>query len=490
MIALPLLLVIPALAGLICGLTRRRGVMDAVTLVAGTALLIVGVFIAVQVLDHGAISDFGGFFYADALGAVVILVVVVVAFTTSVFSIGYMRYQNSEAVLGTRRVYGYYVLFHAFLITMLLVPISNNLGIMWMAIEATTVASALLVALYGTVESLEAAWKYIIIGSVGIALALFATVLVYYAGVQVFGQGNYDLNWSTLVPVAHHLNPSVMKLVFIFALIGYGTKAGLAPMHTWLPDAHSEAPVPVSALLSGVLLNLALYAIFRFYSLTVKSVGHAYPSHLLMAFGVFSVFVATLFIVRQADYKRLLAYSSVEHVGIIATGFAFGGPLATYGALLQMLNHAIVKSLMFFAVGNVLLKYRNKEIATVSGVLSLSPVTGGVLILGGFALTGSPPFNTFVSEIAILWGGFQTGNALAAIIVIALLAVIFVGFLHYVNSMAFGKPPEDREPSSTNPWIKAAFAISVAPVLLLGFYVPAGLSDLIHRAVTSVGSTS
>lgn len=483
-----LLLVIPFLAGLICLIAPQRRVMDTVTVISAAALLVAGVTVAIQVLNGGSVSIFDRFFYADSLSAVVILVIVIVGFTTSIFSTGYMRYQREEAVLGPGRLEGYHVLFHAFLLAMLLVPISNNLGIMWMAVEATTLASALLVALYGNVESLEAAWKYIIIGSVGIALALFATVLLYNAGIHTLGQNNSDLNWTTLMPVGAGLNPTIMKLVFIFALIGYGTKAGLAPMHTWLPDAHSEAPVPVSALLSGVLLNLALYGVLRFYTLTAKSVGYAYASHLLLGFGLFSILIATLFIVRQTDYKRLLAYSSVEHMGIIATGFAFGGSLATYGALLQMLNHAVIKSLMFFAVGNVLLKYGTKEIDGVSGLLRASPLTAGVLLVGGFALTGSPPFSAFVSEIAILWGGFQTGHAAAAIVMIALLAIIFVGFLQYVNSMVFGRMPEGVEEKRTNSWIAASFAFSLVPVIVLGFYVPGSLDNLLHHAATIMGA--
>lgn len=482
-----LLLIIPFVAGLICLATRRRSVMDAATVLAAVALLVTGVAIAVQVLRHGPISAFGRFLYVDALSAVVVLVIVIVCFTTSIFSTGYMRYQREEAVLGGHPLEGYYVLFHAFLLAMLLVPISNNLGIMWMAVEATTLASALLVALYGSVEALEAAWKYIIIGSVGIALALFGTVLLYYAGIHALGQGNADLNWTALSPVAHKLDPTIMKLVFIFALVGYGTKAGLAPMHTWLPDAHSEAPVPISALLSGVLLNIALYGVLRFYTLAGTSVGHAYASHLLLEFGLFSIVVAALFILRQTDYKRLLAYSSVEHMGIIATGFAFGGSLATYGALLQMLNHAVIKSLMFFAVGNVLLKYGTKDIQRVSGLLRASPWTAGVLLIGGFALTGSPPFSTFVSEVAILLGGFQTGNAAAAVLIIALLAIIFVGFLHYVNGMVFGAIPDGVLNRPTSPWISAAFACSLAPILFLGFYVPGSLNDLLRHAASLMG---
>lgn len=480
---LPLFLAVPFVAGVLCLLTRRRDVMDAVTVVAAVVLLVLGVTVSVQVLKGGPITSMNHFFYADSLSAVLILVVVLVGFTTSVFSIGYMRHRPDAEVLSPRRLDGYYVLFHVFLLAMLLVPIANNLGIVWMAVEATTLGSALLVALYGTPEALEAAWKYIILGSVGIALALFAVVLVYYAGVHALGQGNYDLNWTALMPVGGRLNPSIMKLAFIFALIGYGTKAGLAPMHTWLPDAHSEAPVPVSALLSGVLLSLALYAILRFYALATRSLGHAYPSHLLMGFGLLSIFIAALFILTQTDYKRLLAYSSVEHMGIIAVGFSFGSPLATYGALLQILNHAVIKSLMFFAVGNVLLKYGSKEIKDISGLIRASPLTGVALLVGGFALTGSPPFSAFVSEVAIFLGGFQTGNAAAAVAMIVLLSIIFVGFVQYMSRMVLGPTPVLQSSASTNPWIAGAFVVSLAPVLVLGLYVPDGLNTLLHQAV-------
>ncbi len=460
--------------------------MDLVTVAAGSILLILALIIAFRITTQGPIASFHRFFYADSLSSVAILVVAVVGFTASIFSTGYMRHQSEHAPLSARRLESYHILFHAFILAMLLVPIVNNLGIMWMGVEATTLASALLVALYGTPEALEAAWKYIIIGSVGIALGLFAVVLIYYAGIQQLGQGNYDLNWTTLVPVGPHLNHDVMRLVFIFALIGFGTKAGLAPMHTWLPDAHSEAPVPVSALLSGVLLSLAMYAILRFYHLSVLSLGHAYPSHLLLGFGLLSILIATLFILRQTDYKRLLAYSSVEHMGIIACGFAFGGPLATSGALLQMLNHAIIKSLMFFAVGNVLLKYDSKYIKDISGLLRISPLTAGTLIIGGLALTGAPPFSMFVGEVAIFTGGFATGHAAAAIAIIVLISIVFIGFLRYVNSMVFGQPPEGRVPSPTNPWIATAFVVSLVPIVVLGVYVPGGLYDLVRHAATAV----
>jgi hydrogenase-4 component F len=477
------LLALPVAAGVVCALVPRRAVMEAVTVLAMLGVLITAFILTAQILPGGYVTVHGSWLYADALSTIVVLVVAVVGFTAALFSVGYMRHQSPEAVEGQRRLEGYYVLFCAFVFTMLLVPTVDNLGVMWIAIESTTLASALLVALYGTVESLEAAWKYIIIGSVGIALALFGTFLLSYAGSQVLGQGHYDLNWTTIIPLAAHLDPTIMRLVFLFILIGFGTKAGLAPMHTWLPDAHSEAPVPVSALLSGVLLNLALYGVFRYYAIAEKTLGHAYPSHLLMAFGLFSIVVAAIFIMRQSDYKRLLAYSSVEHMGIIAVGFAFGGTLATYGAFLQMLNHAITKSLMFFALGNVLLKYRTKHIDEVSGILGVSPVTAGVMLVGGLALVGSPPLNTFVSEIAIFLGGFSVGMGGVVWALVGLLVVVFIAFLRYINAMVFGPSPECTYAPGLNPWIAAAFALSLLPILGLGFYVPGQLNTILHRAI-------
>jgi hydrogenase-4 component F len=358
--------------------------------------------------------------------------------------------------------------------------------VLWIAIEGTTLASLFLVSFYRTGEALEAAWKYVIVGSVGIALALFGTILAYYSAVQVLGS-TYDLNWSVLAPVAARLNPAVMRLAFLFIVVGYGTKAGLAPMHTWLPDAHSEAPSPISALLSGVLLNCALYGILRFYALAVPSLGHAYPTALLLTFGLLSLLVAALLIFRQRDYKRLLAYSSVEHMGIISIGVAFGGPLGLYGALLQVVNHAITKSLMFFASGQVLLKYETKNIDRVSGVIRLLPVTGSLLIVGGLALTGSPPFGIFISEFSILSAGFRQGYLLPAIVMLALIALIFIAFLFFLNRMVFGKAPEGVKPGETSYTSLLAMGLSVLLVIGLGVFIPTPLSDLLHQAAAVLG---
>jgi hydrogenase-4 component F len=480
-----LLLVVPLVLSGFCLVLSNRRWIEGIT-VLGTALtLCFAVMIAVQVGIHGHISGLMNWFYADALSAVILLVITFVGFTAALYSIGYMREDMREQDVtrgtGLRQLRRYYVLFHLFLFTMLIVPLSNSLGVLWIAVEGTTLASLFLVSFYGTAEALEAAWKYVIIGSVGIALALFGTILAYYSAVQVLG-ASYDLNWSVLAPVAAQLNPGVMRLAFLFIIVGYGTKAGLAPMHTWLPDAHSEAPSPISALLSGVLLNCAMYGILRFYSLAVPSIGRSYPTILLLVFGFLSLLVATLLIARQRDYKRLLAYSSVEHMGIIAIGVAFGGPLGFYGALLQLLNHAITKSLMFFASGQVLLKYETKQIKRVSGVIKLMPLTGTMLLIGALALTGSPPFSVFMSEISILFAGFRQGYVWPAIVTLIFIAAIFVGVLFAVNRMVFGPPPEDVKPGEISVTSLLAMGVSLALVVAFGVFLPAPLSSLLHQA--------
>src|SRR5579884_403990 len=487
---LTFLLLIPLLVSGICLIAPGRRWMEIVTVTGTVLILVLAGFAARQVMLTGHVGELASWLYADALSIFTLLVIAFVSFTAALYSIGYLREDMREQDVtqgnGLRQGRRYYLLFNLFVFSMLVVPVSNSLGILWIAIEGTTLASLFLVSFYRTGEALEAAWKYVIIGSVGIALALFGTILAYYSAVQVLGT-SYDLNWSVLLPVAGHLNPGVMRLAFLFILVGYGTKAGLAPMHTWLPDAHSEAPSPISALLSGVLLNCAMYGVLRFYALAVSSLGRAYPSILLLAFGLLSLLLAALLIFRQRDYKRLLAYSSVEHMGIISIGVAFGGPLGLYGALLQVVNHAITKSLMFFASGQVLLKYETKNIDRVSGVIKLLPVSGSLLIVGGLALTGSPPFSIFISEFSILSAGFRQGYLLPAIVMLALIALIFIAFLFFLNRMVFGKPPEGVKPGETSYTGLLAMGLSVLLVVGLGVFIPTPLSDLLHQAAAVLG---
>lgn len=481
LIALVLTPLIAAACSLVVGPRWR----EAVTLAGSLLVCALGLLVAGRVMGAGHVAGAGGWLYVDALSAVTILIIGFVAATASLYSIGYLREdaRESGAADRSRR---YYVLFNVFLWSMLVVPASNSLGILWIAIEATTLTSLFLVSFYGTRRALEAAWKYVIVGSVGIALALFGTILTYYSAVQVLGPG-YDLNWSALAPAAPRLNPQIMQLAFLFVVLGYGTKAGLAPMHTWLPDAHGEAPSPISAMLSGVLLNCAMYAILRYYALATPALGVAYPSRLLLVFGLASLAIATVFILRQGDYKRLLAYSSVEHMGIVAAGIAFTGPLGLYGALFQMINHAVAKSLLFFATGHVLLRYGTKDIAGVGGILRLMPLTGGFLVAGALALLGVPPSGVFASELTILSAGFKSGQAAAALAVLFCLVVIFIAFMGYVNRLAFGAPTGARGRGDVHVTGVIAMAGSLAVVTVLGIAVPAPLGELLRQATAVLG---
>jgi hydrogenase-4 component F len=484
------LLATPLVAAALCWLAPRPRWVEGTSLLAAALSLAWAGLATARLIAEGHIEALASWLYADALSGVTVLIIAFVGFTAVLYSIGYVRADLRDETLTAGELLGrlrrYYTLLNLFLFSMLVVPITNSLGVLWIAIEATTLASLFLVSFYGTREAIEAAWKYIVVGSVGIALGLFGTILTYYSAVQVLGT-SYDLNWSLLVPVAPRLNPDVMRLALLFIVVGYGTKAGLAPMHTWLPDAHSEAPSPISALLSGVLLNCAMYAILRFYALAAPSVGRAYPDRLLLGFGLLSLLVATLLILRQHDYKRLLAYSSVEHMGLAAVGVAFGGPIGLTGALLQLVNHAVTKSLMFFASGHVLLRYRTKEIDRVDGVVRVLPWSGAVLVVGGLALTGAPPFGVFASELTIFAAGFRSGQAVAAAAALALVALVFLGLVGAINRMAFGTATDDLprgEPSRSG---MAAMALSLVPVVGLGLAMPGPLAQLIQQATAVLG---
>jgi len=490
---LTVLVLVPLITACLCLFLNRRAWLELLTVTAAAATLALAMRAAARVVAVGRLSGLGSWLSADALSALSLLIIAFVGTTAALYSVGYMRENMKEQVVaygaGLWEVRRYYLLFNLFLFAMLVVPLSNNLGVLWIAIEGTTLASLFLVSFYRTPEALEAAWKYVIVGSVGIALALFGTILAYYSAVQVLGP-TYDLAWSVLPPVAARLNPGVMRLAFIFIVVGFGTKAGLAPMHTWLPDAHSEAPSPISALLSGVLLNTAMYGILRYYALATPSLGRAYPDALLLGFGLLSLLIAALFILRQDDIKRLLAYSSVEHMGIVAVGIAFGGALGMSGALLQMVGHALAKSLMFFASGLVGLRYGTKEIDRIAGVLRTMPATGSLLILGALALTGSPPFGIFISEFSILTAGFRAGQTLAAVVVLILIAIIFIRLLDPINRMVFGMAAAELPRGEISRTALVAMVATFILVIGLGLVIPAPLGELLRQGAAVLGGVS
>ncbi|MBI3990690.1 MAG: hydrogenase 4 subunit F, partial [Candidatus Omnitrophica bacterium] len=312
---------------------------------------------------------------------------------------------------------------------------------LWVAIEMTTLISAFLVGFYNTKNSVEAAWKYIIICSVGIIFALLGTILFSYAFSA--SDGIKSLNWHDMAASAGKLDKNILKIAFIFILVGYGTKAGIAPMHTWLPDAHSQAVAPVSALLSGVLLKTAVYAILRFGIIVINGVGFQYFSNLMILLGLISLFVSSSFILVQKDLKRLLAYSSIEHIGIISIGFGLGGPLGFIGAFLHIFNHAVTKSLMFFGAGDIVNAYKKHNMKSIHGVIKALPFTGIMALLGVFALAGFPPFSIFISEIFILIAAFTKGSYVVGGLLLLFLAIIFGAFIYHFGKMLFGNMPKD-----------------------------------------------
>ncbi|MHB1868325.1 MAG: hydrogenase 4 subunit F, partial [Nitrososphaerales archaeon] len=437
------LLLTPAIAGLLITLLRKKQVAETITVVSASLVLIQTLNLIADVIIEKQISGFGGLFYLDALGALIMLPIAGVGFVAALYSINYMGRQYERGIVDDKHIIRYYQLFNAFVLTMLLVPVSNNMGLMWVALEATTLVSVLLIMLYTNAGAIEAAWKYLVIATVGLSLALFGIVLFSYADTSTVLSGSVsspNLNWTDMIARARLLNPEIVKFAFIFILIGFGTKAGLAPMHTWLPDAHSEAPTPVSALLSGVLLNCSIYAILRFDIITSGALGSAFSSQLLLILGTVSMGIAAASIYFAKDMKRMLAYHSVEHMGIITIGIGFGGFLGLFGALFHIINHSIAKPLMFFASGTISQKYETKAMSVIKGIIKIMPVTGVLFLIGGFALVGIPPFNIFASEFLILASGFASGQYLAGSLFLIFSVVIFAGLTKHLIPMVFGDP--------------------------------------------------
>ncbi len=456
----------PAIATAVIVLTRRPRLSEGLNL-AASAVAFVAALLLPPLSAGGPHIYWKAYIILDPLGAWVILCVAIVYFLASIYAIGYMRLLDEEA-----RLPRFYALFAGFGLATLIGPMMNNTGVYWIAIELTTLVSTFLVAFERAPESIEAAWKYIIVVSGGISLALLGTLLFYWAGSFVLGP-TYDMTWSVLRDAAPRMDPGLLVLAFLLVLIGYGTKVGLAPMHTWLPDAHSEGPAPVSAMLSGALLNTAMIGVVRYLSILDAARLGPVPRVSLIALGAFSLLVAALFIVRQEGIKRLMAYSSVEHMGVIALGFGFGGPLGVAGALYHKLNHALNKSLMFFGAGSMMRSYQTKDIDSIREVGRRFPVVGALWLAGAVAITGAPPFGLFASEFTVLRAGLRTPSAWAAIFMAVLLIVIFIGFLNHFRIMYFeptGRDVAPRQPVSA--WCVVPMWLALAPLLVLGLWWP------------------
>ncbi|MEM0448403.1 MAG: hydrogenase 4 subunit F [Methanomassiliicoccales archaeon] len=470
------LLVIPAVTALACFLLRSPRKVEWASTAGASILAVYSGFLAWMVFERGSL--YSEMLYLDSFGAFVLIITAIMILASSLYSIAYLRHEINGGKVAEGRLRYYYSLLHVFIFTLILVCISDNLGLLWIAIEATTLASAFLVGFYNTEGSLEAAWKYIMVCSVGIALALLGTILLYAASVQRLGESTGSLNWSTIFSMADQLDPTLVKLSFIFVLIGYGTKVGLAPMHTWLPDAYSQAPIP-TAILSGALSNCALYAILRFHMVTSEVIDPSFSGSLLMIFGLLSLAVASVFIILVRDYRRLLAYSSVEHMGIIALAFGFGGTLGIMGGLLHMLNHSLIKSTLFLGAGQVYLRVKTKLIEEVKGLSGLMPYTSVIWATAFLAIIGCPPFGIFISELTILYAGFQVGEFLPIAFYLFFLAIIFAAVLHHLSGMVMGAPCDSGCKGESGRASLALMIILLAAALLLGTYMPSQLNDIL-----------
>jgi hydrogenase-4 component F len=413
----------------------------------------------------------GAYLLVDDLNKVFIMLTTLVGFTTSVFSASYIEHEIEIGRLTPTFVRFYHAMYQTLMFAMNLALVANNIGLMWVAIELATLTTVLMVGIYRTHEALEAAWKYFILGSVGIALALFGTILVYMAARPVLGEGLYAMVWTVLITRAEQFDPALLNLAFVFLLLGYGTKVGLAPLHAWLPDAHAEGPTPISAVLSGLLLNVALYALLRFKMLLALNPAALAPGPLMVTMGLISCVFAAFMLYRRRDIKRLFAYSSIEHMGIIVFAFGMGGVLANFAALLHMTMHSLTKSAIFYAVGHISQVKGTQKIADMGGLTVTNPVLGWGLVLGVVAIAGLPPLGIFMSEFLVVSSTFARQPWLAALLVLAILVALGGLFLR-LNSIVFGEP---RGPTAPTEASYVPMFAHLAIVFMAGIYMPPAL---------------
>ena len=483
MIELAFVLAVPLVSALLLALFGHHRSAPEINSAGSLATLVAAALLTVRVIGEGPLVLFDEQFFVDPLNVFLIALTALVGFTTSLFSRPYMRVEHDHGRLSVGRLRLYHSMFQMFMCTMLVALSTNNLGILWVAMEAATLTTVLLVALYRTPASLEAAWKYFILCGVGIAQALFGTILIYFAAERVLGPLGGALLWTHLDVVKGGLEPTVLSLAFVFLFVGYGTKTGLVPLHNWLPDAHAEGPTPVSAVLSGLLLNVALYAIIRCKVLVDGALGTHFAGNLMIAFGLLTVVVPAFYLSRQKDVKRLFGYSSIEHMGLITFAFGMGGPVASFAGLLHMTVHSLTKSAIFFAVGHAAQMAGTQMIDDIKGLLKRSPTIGWGLMLGTLAILGMPPFGVFTSEFMILTTAIKHYPWAAAILLTA-LGVAFAAMFHKVQGMVFGEPTV--RPLAHNPALLPVF-VHLGLVLMLGLWIPPYLAEWYRQAAKLIG---
>ncbi len=446
--------------------------------IAAALTFIASLGLAAQVLRHGRIMIWDDWFFMDAFNVFLVALTAFVATTTAIFSGPYMRHELEKGKIDGKRLRLYHAMYQLFVFGMFLGQTSNNLAIIWLSLEIATLATVLLVSLYRTPGSISAAWKYLIICGVGISLALFGTATLYFTSSDVLGHGDAALTWTRLYAVAGKLDPTVMSLAFVFLMVGYGTKVGLAPMHTWLPDAHAEGPTPVSAVLSGLLLNLALYALVRCKMLVDAATGTHFAGNLMMGFGMFSLLASAFSLHKQHDIKRMFSFSSIEHMGLMTFSFGIGTSIANFAAMLHMTTHSLVKSGIFFTVGHAAQQMGTQTMSDIRGLINHNPGIGWGLLIGTCAIAGFPPFGVFTSEFLIFSAALQQYPWTVAILLLGLLIAV-AGLFRFVPNMCYDEVPEYAKQVPVN---MLPVYIHLVLALILGISIPAFLAGWYDQA--------
>jgi hydrogenase-4 component F len=480
--ALLAVLGIPLVGAGVLGLVGHREGAPGINVAFSLATLIASAFLTVLVIADGPLLVLQEQFFVDSLNVFLVALTAFVAFTTALFAGPYMRIERDHGKMTPPRMRLFHSMYQLFSFTMLLALLTNNMGLLWVAMEAATLATVLLVAVYRTPASLEAAWKYFILCGVGIAQALFGTILLFLAAERVVQVEGAGLLWTHLVEVKGELEPTVIALSFVFLLVGYGTKVGLAPLHNWLPDAHAEGPTPISAVLSGLLLNVALYAVLRCKVLADGALETRFAGDLMMGFGLLSVVLAAFFLSRQRDIKRMFAYSSIEHMGLITFAFGMGGPIASFAGLLHMTVHSLVKSAIFFAVGHAAQKAGTQVMENIRGLVKVSPAVGWGLMIGSLAILGMPPFGVFASEFLILTTAMREFPWTTPLLLVS-LGVAFAAVLGKVQPMVFGETTVKR---LAHPPALVPVFVHLGLALMLGLYIPPYLEAWYQQAARLV----
>ncbi|ALG69543.1 hydrogenase 4 subunit F [Beggiatoa leptomitoformis] len=482
MLSLNFVLIIPLIGMLLLAIMGHIRGAGWLNILVSAANFLASLWLGADVLKFGGLVTQNQFFFVDAFNIYLVALTTFIGMNTAIFSRPYMRYEVNKGRITPLRMRLYHTMYQAFIFAMLLALTTNNLGLLWVAMEAATLSTVLLVSLYRTPESIEAAWKYFILCGVGIAQALFGTMLLYFAAEKVIANHHDALSWTVLQGYSSQLEPTVLSIAFVFLLVGYGTKVGLVPLHNWLPDAHSEGPTPMSAVLSGLLLNVALYALVRVKILVDGSLQNQMASHLMMGFGLLSFLVAAFFLHRQRDIKRLYSYSSIEHMGLMTFAFGLGTPLATFGALLHMTVHALTKSAIFITVGHASHVAGTQKIDKIRGLMRTQPSIAWGLLLGTAAIAGFPPFGVFVSEFLLITATMKSYPWLTPLLLLG-LGIAFAGLFKHVQPMIYGEAPAGQVAVRAN---MLPVMIQLGLVLWLGLSIPYFLAQWFEQTIVLI----